>query len=85
MDQLSETQWINLFLRRLGNVEPSVEIAQAIRYAMRSYGDEPASDPDRAAEGYAAVMQSRGSIRNSSRAPVASEVAQGSAEQSQRR
>jgi hypothetical protein len=54
MPRLTESQWINLFLRRLGLLEPSLDIVNAMRYAMKTYGNAPDLDPELAAEAYVA-------------------------------
>ena len=54
MPRLTESQWINLFLRRLGSLEPALDIVNAMRYAMKTYGDAPDLKPEVAAEAYVA-------------------------------
>ena len=52
MPRLTESQWVNLFLRRLGSLLPALDIVDAMRYAMKAYGDAPDLEPDGAAESY---------------------------------
>jgi hypothetical protein len=52
MPRLTESQWINLFLRRLGSLEPALDIVNAMRYPMKAYGDAPDLEPEGAAESY---------------------------------
>ena len=56
MPRLTESQWINLFLRRLGSLEPELDILDAMRYAMKTYGDAPDLEPEVAAESYVAEL-----------------------------
>ena len=56
MPRLTESQWINLFLRRLSSLEPALDIVNAMRYAMKTYGDAPDLEPEVAAESYVEVL-----------------------------
>ena len=56
MPRLTESQWINLFLRRLGSLEPALDIVNAMRYGMKTYGEAPDLEPEAAAEAYVAEL-----------------------------
>ena len=51
-ERLTESQWIHRFLRRLSSLQPSLEIASSMRYAMRVHDDDPDINPELAAENY---------------------------------
>lgn len=52
MSRLTEARWINLFLRQVGTLEPALELVNAMRFGMKSYGNAPDSKPEDAAEAY---------------------------------
>ena len=57
--RITDSQWISRFLRRLGSLQPSLEIASSMSYAMQVYDDNPDLKPEVAAENYVGASPRR--------------------------